>query len=264
MKSILLSVMLLVTANVVLAQIDSSQGKKTSVMKIRVNKNKDGKTETFEKTYNLENMSEQDRKKQVKIIMDSIRVEGGDQQVSVNIDENREQVTILRGDGSKPIIVHPKNGSKSFRFDSQDGQTFHFDMPNQRVFADRMKRMEKRMAPRLKKLDLNLKSLGDDIEHSFNRSFDIKTTKPSTVRSLEAYPNNPDKNELNVRFHAPNKGDVSISITDTKGKTVAQKSVKDFSGNFVGQLDLGKNPKGTFFITVVQNEDGATKRIVIE
>ena len=88
--------------------------------------------------------------------------------------------------------------------------------------------------------------------------------KPSTIRGLDAYPNNPDRDQLNVRFTAPAKGDVSIVVTNTKGKEVAKRDINDFSGEFVGQIDLGKKTQGTYFITVTQNEDGAVKRIVVE
>ena len=88
--------------------------------------------------------------------------------------------------------------------------------------------------------------------------------KSSTIRGLDAFPNNPDRNQLNVRFTAPVKGDVRIVVANPAGKEVAKRTLKDFSGEFVGQIDLGRNPTGTYFITVTQNEDGAVKRIVVE
>ena len=90
------------------------------------------------------------------------------------------------------------------------------------------------------------------------------SSKPSTIRGLDAYPNNPDRNQLNVRFTAPSKGDVSIIVTNPKGNQVAKRDLKDFSGEFVGQIDLGKKAQGTYFITVTQNEDGAVKRVLVD
>ena len=91
-----------------------------------------------------------------------------------------------------------------------------------------------------------------------------RNTKPASIRGLQAYPNNPDRDQLNIRFTAPAKGDVSIRVTTPGGKELARKDVKDFSGEFVGQLDLGKKMSGTYFLTVTQNEDGAVKRVVVE
>jgi hypothetical protein len=77
------------------------------------------------------------------------------------------------------------------------------------------------------------------------------------------YPNNPETNQLNVRFTAPAKGDVHIRVTTADGKEVAKKDVKDFSGSYAGQIDVDKKAKGVYFVNVTQNEDGAVKRIVI-
>jgi hypothetical protein len=88
--------------------------------------------------------------------------------------------------------------------------------------------------------------------------------KPSSVRGLDVYPNNPDKDQLNIRFTAPAKGDVSIVVTNTKGKEVARKDISDFSGEFIGQINLGRKAEGTYFVTVTQNEDGAVKRVVVD
>jgi hypothetical protein len=121
----------------------------------------------------------------------------------------------------------------------------------------------------MRKLERNMEDWSRDFEPKFREFWnsDINiggSGKPTSIRGLEAFPNNPDKDELNIRFYAPNKGDVTITVTDTKGKQVGKKEIKDFSGDYVGQLELGKNAKGTYFISVVQNEDGTVKRIVVE
>jgi flagellar hook assembly protein FlgD len=110
-----------------------------------------------------------------------------------------------------------------------------------------------------------------DFEPQLNRAFEGWSrnyngrTRPSTIRSLDVYPNNPDKDQLNVRFTAPAKGDVQLVVTNAKGKEVARREIKDFSGEFVGQIDLGnKADNGVYFVTVTQNEDGAVKRVVVE
>lgn len=110
-----------------------------------------------------------------------------------------------------------------------------------------------------------------DFEPQLNRAFEGWSrnyngrTKPSSIRSLDVYPNNPDKDQLNIRFTAPAKGDVQLVVTSAKGKEIARREIKDFSGEFVGQIDLGnKVDNGVYFVTVTQNEDGAVKRVVVE
>jgi hypothetical protein len=110
-----------------------------------------------------------------------------------------------------------------------------------------------------------------DFEPGLNRVFDNWSrtyngaTKPSTIRSLDVYPNNPDKDQLNIRFTAPAKGDIDIVVTTAKGKEVSRRSINDFSGEYIGQIDLGKKiAPGVYFVSVTQNEDGAVKRVVVE
>ncbi|RYF48784.1 MAG: T9SS type A sorting domain-containing protein, partial [Cytophagaceae bacterium] len=88
-------------------------------------------------------------------------------------------------------------------------------------------------------------------------------SKPSSVRGLDVFPNNPDKEQLNIRFTAPAKGNVLIVVTNPKGKEVARREISDFSGEYVGQISLGRKAEGTYFVTVTQNEDGAVKRVVV-
>jgi hypothetical protein len=267
-----------------------SQDKKTEnkdsdkvTVRIRMSEEKDGKTETFERTYTYNNLSDSEREAKIKTIVDSLRSTNKDatnRRLSVVIEEgeSRPSDRVFRNDNDRIVIV-PRDGKerKIYRYDPKDGRTerwdndnrnfnFHFD---EEAFADRMKRVEKRIEPQMRKLERNMEDWSRDFEPKFREFWhsDINISgsgKPASIRGLEAFPNNPDKDELNIRFYAPNKGDVTITVTDTKGKQVSKKEIKDFSGDYVGQLELGKNAKGTYFISVVQNEDGTVKRIVVE
>ena len=216
-----------------------ANAKKTTI-KVRISEEKDGKTDVIERTYRYDDLSEAEQEAKVKAIVDSLQTK------TSGVASRRLSIEVQQGDETQ-LNNEPKD-----------------------VWADRTKRRTEWDAkPKMEKIERELQTFGQQFAYDFNRAwkgsvFDPATNKPSSVRGLEAYPNNPDKNELNLRFYAPNKGDVRISVTDTRGKQVASKEVKDFSGDFVGQIDLGKNPKGTYFITVTQNEDGAVKRILIE
>ncbi len=87
-------------------------------------------------------------------------------------------------------------------------------------------------------------------------------SKASSIRSLNAYSNNPADDVLNLRFSVPEKGNVTVTITDIKGKEIGKKEIHDFEGEYVGQIELKKNTKGTLFVTVIQNEDGAVKGLL--
>ncbi len=121
------------------------------------------------------------------------------------------------------------------------------------------------IADRIRQFNIQLPR---DFDRQIARPFDDWARnlngKPSTIRGLDAYPNNPDREQLNIRFTAPTKGDVTIIVTNPKGKEVAKREIKDFAGEYVGQLDLGKKAQGAYFLTVTQHEDGAVKRIILE
>jgi hypothetical protein len=258
---------------------DSNKDKVT--VRIRMSEEKDGKTETFERTYTYKNLSDSERESKIKTIVDSLRSTNKDatnRRLSVVIEEGESHPSdhVFRNDNERIVIV-PKDGKerKVYRYDPKDRRVERWDNDNhnfnfdEEAFADRMKRVEKRIQPQMRKLERNMEDWSRDFEPKlrefWNSDINIGGSgKPTSIRGLEAFPNNPDKDELNIRFYAPNKGDVTITVTDTKGKQVGKKEIKDFSGDYVGQLELGKNAKGTYFISVVQNEDGTVKRIVVE
>ena len=260
---------------------DNKDSDKVTV-RIRMSEEKDGKTEIVERSYTYNNLSDAEREAKVKAIVDSLKGNGKDaanRRLSIEIEEgdSRHADHDRRYDDERMVRKQKeeKERVKIYKSNPKDRQdnynynhNFRFDF-DEEAFADRMKRVEKRIEPQMRKLERNMEDWSRDFEPKFREFWhsDINiggSGKPASIRGLEAFPNNPDKNELNLRFYAPNKGDVTITVTDTKGKQVSRKEVKDFSGDYVGQLELGKNAKGTFFVNVIQNEDGAVKRIVIE
>ena len=148
---------------------------------------------------------------------------------------------------------------------------FRFDRRQLDSLARNMKRFEydfKRefapLADRLSRVQ-GLNGLGDRLIAPFETwSRNGSAGQPSTIRGLDAYPSNPDKYMLNVRFTAPGKGDALIVVTNPKGREVARRELKEFTGEFVGQVDLGRKAEGVFFVTVTQNEDGAVRRVVLK
>ncbi len=217
-----------------------------------------------ERTYRADEMSEDDRDKLVTKLVDSLkttRKDKGRTQMTIVIESNDGNRTLTRertGNDQKKVPKDayvqrnrlPKSGNNS-----NNNQAWRYEFrQNFDSLADRMNRFRFEF-PR-------------DFDRQIVRPFENWSQnfsgKPASIRGLDAYPNNPDRNQLNVRFSAPAKGDVSIIITNTKGKEVAKRDIRDFSGEFVGQIDLGKQSQGTYFITVTQHEDGAVKRIVVE
>ena len=85
-----------------------------------------------------------------------------------------------------------------------------------------------------------------------------------TIQGLKATPNKPFNGKISVKFNAPEKGNVNISILDVNGKELANEQIKDFQGEYLGQVDIKKASTGVYFIRVSQGADGAVRRIKVD
>ncbi len=155
---------------------------------------------------------------------------------------------------------------REFRFNRRQMDSMGRDMRRmgqelRREMAPMADRLRRDMRPMLDRLNRMQGSFDDRLVAPFEA---WATQGPSaTVRGLDVYPSNPDKHLLNVRFNTPAKGAVLIVVTNPKGKEVARRDLPDFSGEFVGQVDLGRKAEGVFFVTVTQNDDGAVRRVAL-
>jgi hypothetical protein len=94
--------------------------------------------------------------------------------------------------------------------------------------------------------------------------FENQKNGSKTIKGLISYPNKPFNGKLNVRFMAPDKGNVTISVTDVNGKEIASEQIKDFSGLYLGQIDVKRSSAGVFFVRVTQSNDGAVRRVQVD
>jgi len=94
--------------------------------------------------------------------------------------------------------------------------------------------------------------------------FEHQKNGSKTINGLISFPNKPFNGKLNVRFNAPEKGNVTISVTDVNGKEIASEQIKDFSGKYLGQIDVKKSGAGVYFVRVTQSNDGAVRRVQVD
>lgn len=94
--------------------------------------------------------------------------------------------------------------------------------------------------------------------------FDNQKNGSKTINGFISYPNKPFNGKLNVRFKAPGEGNVTISVTDVNGKEIASEQIKDFSGLYLGQIDVKKSGAGVYFVRVTQSNDGAVRRVQVD
>ncbi len=267
-RFIIASLAALTFGGVAIAQKQESPSVKStdSEMTIRIIDRSGDEVRKIERNYRANGLSDSERDKLVNKLVDSLKTTrkkgehheltitvedtNGDRTVRRERDRNKSGTGRLKGDAY--VWSSPKGNSGAYFWNNQDWQRSLRRQTDS--MSDQLKRFKFQMPM---DVDRQLARPFEDWSKNFN-------AKPSTIRGLDAYPNNPDQTQLNVRFTAPAKGDINIIVTNAAGKEVAKRSIKNFSGEFLGQVDLGKKAQGTYFITVTQNEDGAVKRIVVD
>ena len=240
-----------------MAQKSTSQNieEKDGKIKIHVETTENGQKQVFDRTYNAEGLNAEQKENLINNITDSLFSASGHgrKQIRIKIDRNGDrlaQAPRAFGNGQKRIEIY-KDGKRIDKdFNDKDIHAYNFDF--KRLDSD--------------KLIGSLKPAMKEFKFKFDNDF--KEFDPfnesKTVKALKIYPNKPFDNKLNLKFYTPEKGDVNVIVTDVNGKEVGTQKFKDFQGDFMGQVELKKNTKGTLFVTVTQGEDGTAKRVVIE
>lgn len=239
-----------------------SEGKDLNVKIIERNGNE---VREIERTYHVNGLDDPERDKLVMRLVDSLkatRTGAGRRQMTIIVDQNDSTRTALRSRKRFDNRKYPDEayGQQLYKMPRQN-----FDFWNNPTWQYEFRKGTDAMTDQLHRYKMQIPR---DFDRQLVRPFENWSrninSKPSTIQGLDAFPNNPDRDQLNIRFTAPAKGDVTIVVTNTKGKEVARREINDFSGEFVGQIDLGKKSQGTYFVMVTQNEDGAVKRIVVD
>ena len=279
MKNIITTALMLTIGMSAMAQKNISQNieEKDGKLKIHVESSQDGKKEVFEKTYNVKDMSSEAKEQLINRITDSLWTssgEGNRKQIRIKVDRNGDNANSNSDDNDMPFSLNSPNGKTKKRVEIyKDGKKIEKDSDGN--FSDDMtiffKDFGKDMENKFKNFDhkemfSSMEPMMKDLKFKFDgdmKDFDF-LNESKTVKALKIYPNKPFDNKLNLKFYAPEKGDVSVIVTDLNGKEVGSQKFKDFQGDFMGQVDLKKNVKGTLFVTVTQGQDGTAKRVVVE
>ncbi|MFN8354551.1 MAG: T9SS type A sorting domain-containing protein [Spirosomataceae bacterium] len=247
-------------------------------LRIQVERETNGKKQIFDKTYDTKGMSSADVDKLRERVLDSLDQAAGrttHRNWNFNRKSDREEDVVIREKRNKEERDRPKKAPRIYI--ERDGMTrrlegfdFKFD---DRDFKRKMERLNDKMEDWGKQWNKNWDKLKFDLKgtdlHRLNGEgpgvffYDGGGSNSKTVKGLNVYPNTPFNNKLNLRFTTPEKGDVTIVVTDVTGKEVGKEKLKDFSGDYLGQIDVKGKDKGTFFVTVTQGEDGVVKRVVV-
>ncbi|WP_229238528.1 T9SS C-terminal target domain-containing protein [Dyadobacter sp. Leaf189] len=245
-------------ANNLYAQSDDDRkqeekGRKSRIH-IQVTEDENGKMKKIEKDYEVGAMTREEKDRFVEKVLDSLNVDNKKKQtISITMDDGADNTITKK---RRKTIIDYRDDREPLAFNWDNNFSYDFDSEK---FRNNFRNLEREIGPKAKVFMRDMEDFGKSMGSVWEKG----SAKPASVRALQVYGNNPDNGTINLRFDVPVKGDVKVTVTDTRGKEVGSKEIKDFEGEFVGQVELKKNTKGTLFVTVVQNEDGAVKRIVI-
>jgi Secretion system C-terminal sorting domain len=274
------------------SQVSISQNISTdnNKLKIHVEKEEKGKKEVFDKTFDVKGMSESEKQAMIDHITDSLTAgSGNNMKMRIKVDRNQNDDKVVKNGkkNEKKRVIIKKDGQtieKSLEGDDLLGDNeeinieidgdnpFDFKMNGRdfdfKDFENKLGDMGKTLQFKFDQMEPMIKKFGDDMEPKFRKFRDgnflnIEANSSKTIMGLSAFPNKPNNNKLNVKFEAPQKGDVTIRVTDLNGKEIGSEKISGFEGEYIGQVDLKGNAKGTVFVTVVQGDDGSTKRVVL-
>lgn len=229
-------------------KVDVTNSDTPGKKKVRIEKKIDGKVEIIEKEIESNGMSD-----------------------AVIIDENLD--TLIDGkEGKKTkVIIKERKGDQDFDIRIDDDRDFEWqeegNFPGKRKrfysFDDNMREFNFEMDRLHDKLvDIPYRLKGAKIYEFDDRMF--KDGGPATIKAVDVFTNKPQTNVLNIRFFAPEEGDVKITVLDLNGKVVAKEEEKKFKGEYVGQIKLDKGSKGVFFVMISQGEDGVSRKVRID
>lgn len=96
------------------------------------------------------------------------------------------------------------------------------------------------------------------------RKAGIPTSKEKLLIEDMSCTPNPSNGKFTLKFSGGNKAPAEITVKDSNGKTVYSENVKNFNGSYEKEINLDKENKGIYFVTISQGAKSTTKKVVVE
>lgn len=282
MKYIILSAAMAITSLTLKAQ-----EKQEATIKIVVEEN--GKQKVIERHFTDMSKADSELKKFSDSLDLDIKVSGDKKKIirmdvnkksnkEVNIEKGGENIIIQRSEGGpgprqnkRVMIIRGKDG-ETITENLQGPESLHMELDgpapheNKRIMIIRGKDgetiTENLQGP--ESFHLQLDGPGDRMKEFRKIHKNILLEGSKTIQGLNITPNKPFNGTLSIKFKAPEKGNVSISVLDVNGKEMATSQLKDFQGDYLGQVDIKKAGTGVYFVRVSQGNDGAVRRVKVD
>jgi hypothetical protein len=88
----------------------------------------------------------------------------------------------------------------------------------------------------------------------------LKPSNDLFIDQISFFPN-PSDGLLNLSFATADQAPVHIHVYDVNGQIVYMEELNEFSGTYTNQIDISKQPSGTYFLQIVQGQKSYSKKI---
>lgn len=267
-------------------------------IKIRISKEVDGETRTFEGEYASEDEMRDDPAYR--------EFAGDDNEFSVwfDGDEGMDRVIQLhRGSGNSFSFsmddddFFPRNFKKNFRFHHGGPNSFFFGDDDAIIdlrgfdseeFEEELKEKMEALQEKLKDLDKDLQeqimssmkeieelhsSMGmprrihrggisiSDVEDEFGKRGKVAGSEELELDDLDFMVM---RNRLTVRFKVKDESDLSVKISNEDGKDIYSRFFDSFGGTFSDSIDFSRYEDGNYLLEIQKGKKRLTKKIVID
>lgn len=130
-------------------------------------------------------------------------------------------------------------------------------------WEDNFPRLSDRYRRNLNTFKFNMEDLADKINRDIS-GFSGNFILAEGFSNVSVFTNKPATHILNLRFKSSEEGPVTISVVNLQGDRILLESVEDFSGEYIGQLNLKEGTKGTFFVIISQGDRGISRKVKVE
>ncbi len=89
-----------------------------------------------------------------------------------------------------------------------------------------------------------------------------RNTASGHIENLQLFPN-PGDGLIQVRFDSPRKGHTQLTVFDANGKRIYHKRLGMVQGAYQVQLDLRDQPSGLYFLTIAQDGQTLTRKLML-
>lgn len=195
-----------------------------------------------------------------------VEIDGDGEHVYVIDGENMEDVKWVQDGNEKVVVIKSTHGmnedciGKKIMVHEMDGNVDG----EKEVFVEVIKTGD---GDSVIETTIILCSPNDEDQSKLEKAgIDINSESEKDKLKLEdlSFFPNPSNGKFNLKFEAPEKGDIEIDIYDINGKKVYNDLVKNFDGQYKKEIDISDEHKGTYFLKISQGKKATTRKIILD